>query len=144
MTLTRRKKCKRCLFSKPKRLTQNIHKGYFQSIFQFLEVEKPTFNFIKLLSVFFFTLEMGVLATLFNSYTSTLLFFCFALITSISFFYLFLSLSNFMKSLFSIIDSDNQFFLYRKIGHKYLNISIYTCLFNFVMACFIYSILLST
>lgn len=83
MTLTRRKKCKRCLFSKPKRLTQNIHKGYFQSIFQFLEVEKPTFNFIKLLSVFFFTLEMGVLATLFNSYTSTLLFF--ALLLSLLF-----------------------------------------------------------
>lgn len=142
MTSISRKRAKRCLFSNQKRYKKGSHTNHLQKILSFLKVEKTTFNFIKLLSTFFFTLEIGILATLFHSNTFHFIFIFFAIFTSISLFFLFLSLLNFMKSLFSIIDSDNQFFLYRKKGHKYLNISIYTCLLNFTISCFIYNTLL--
>lgn len=139
MTLRRRIKA-RNLFARTRKHRSSVQlKELPVNVRAFLEVEKPTFNFIKLLSVFFFTLEMGILATLFATHFITLLFFNCALFTSISLFFLYLSLSSFKKSIFSIRDYENKFFTYRKKGHDYLNLSIYFCLLNFSSSFFIYT-----
>lgn len=139
MTLRRRIKA-RSLFARTRKHRSSVQLRELPvNVRAFLEVEKPTFNFIKLLSAIFFSLNVGSMAIIFTAqkYKYTLLILTIGM--AVSLFFMLFSLSFFKKSLFSAYENADDFIKNRIHAHNLLHISVYFCLVTFLCASISYT-----
>lgn len=106
-----------------------------KNIKRFLEIEKSTFEFIKPLALLFFTINIGIMAALFNvSHKYGGIIFILGVGIFASMILLLYSISLLRKSILIIDIDSNKFILSRRRALSCLQWSVYFCLISFELS----------